>query len=161
MQRGNVYPVSTDPALHFTGALAQNALATLDLPLDQGIAAGRHCRSIVRHLTIISAQALAWEVVFFSQRGFVLNPLVSNAFLCRWRFSGFNGTTYTGAPFFYYQADNIDLPYADADFENRTLPPDQRGGNLHLMLVNRSLTAKLAGEAGAIKITAYMEPTYG
>ena len=50
MQRGNLIPCATDPAQHFVGALAQGAIATLNLHMDEGIAAGRHCRSILRHL---------------------------------------------------------------------------------------------------------------
>lgn len=161
MQRGNVYPTSTDPTRHFLGALDSNEGATLDLPLDTGIAAGRHCRSIVRHLTIIATQQYAWEVVFFSRRGFQMATLGENAFLAHWRFTASDGVTYPASPYYYYQAENIDLPYADHDFEDRALPDVQRGGNLHLLLVNRSPFLKPAGAAGALMITAYLEPTYG
>lgn len=161
MQRGNVYPCATDPAVDFLGALAQNASATLNLHLDEGIAAGRHCRSIVRHLTIVSAQQLSWEVVFFTSRNFSVAAVAQTHFLSGWKFSASNGQQYgVGTPY-YYQASNIDLPYWDADFTDRQLPKELQGGFLHLMLLNRSPTSKLAGVAGAIQITGYFEPTYG
>lgn len=161
MQRGNVYAVPTDPARHFRLALPTGALETLDLRMDEGLAAGRHCRSIVRHLTVVARQALAWEIVFFCRRGFELASPATSGFLCAWRFSASNGVQYGTSPLYYFQAENIDLPYYDADFEDRALPRDQQGGHLHLMLVNRSPTQKDAGDAGEILITAYMEPTYG
>lgn len=160
MQRGNLIPCATDPAQHFVGALAQGAIATLNLHMDEGIAAGRHCRSILRHLTIVSAQQLAWEIVLFTSRGFNIADVASTHYLSGWQFSASNGKQYGASPF-YYQASNIDLPYWDADFTDRALPKELQGGFLHLMLINRSPTAKLAGAAGAILITGYFEPTYG
>lgn len=160
-QRGNVYPCATDPSTQFRGALAQNAFDTLNLKLDEGIAAGRHCRSILRHLTVISAQQLSWEIALFTTRDFSVGAVSTASYLTSWRFSYANGIQYgVGTPY-YYQASNIDLPYWDADFTNRGLPQDQQGGYLHLMLVNRSMTAKLAGDPGMLKITGYFEPTYG
>ena len=160
MQRGNLIPCATDPATQFIGALVQGASATLDLHMDEGIAAGRHCRSILRHLTIVSAQQLAWEIVLFTSRNFNVSSVAQTHYLSGWRFSASNGQQYGSSPY-YYQASNIDLPYWDADFTDRSLPKELQGGFLHLMLVNRSPTTKLAGSAGAILITGYFEPTYG
>ncbi len=161
MQRGSVYPIHSDPTLHFTEALAQNAYEVENIRLEESIAAGRHCRSILRHVTIVSVQALAWEVVLFNRRAFAVDILGNSSFLASWRFSADNGKQYGTSTLYHYHASNIDLPYWDADFIDQTLPRDHQGGNLHVMVVNRSLTAKSAGAAGAVRLTAFLEPTYG
>lgn len=158
--RGNIVAVRTDPAQHFTGALAQNAIATLDLVLPLAIGAGGHSRAIVRQLIVSSIQALSWEVAFFSRYTFQTAPIGQSCFLGSFQFTQTSGKQYGSGPF-YWQAQNVDLPYADADFEDLTLPKEARGGKLHLMLINRSTTGKLAGDAGAIQLTSYLEPTYG
>ena len=162
MQRGNVYPTQTDPAIHFTDALAQNVGEAESIQLDEGIAAGRHCRSIIRHLTIISMQGLAWEVVFFNRRSFFGTSPATSGFLSNYRFTASEGRIFSGTSLYHYHAANLDLNYNDLDFENKNLSFAERGGRMHLMLVNRTLgTDKLAGAAGAVRITISLEPTYG
>lgn len=161
MQRGNVFAARTDPVVHFTGALAQNAIATENVRLPMAIAAGSHCRSILRHLVIFSVQNLVWEVALFGRRTFHGAAIAESSFLASWRFSTGSAIQYGGVGPFISQAPNIDLPYMDEDFENRALPLDQQGGHWHVLLVNRSVTAKLAGAAGAVQIVGYLEPTYG
>jgi hypothetical protein len=160
--RGNVVRAATTPTTDFTGALAMGASATLNLLLPLAIGAGGHSRCIVRHLVIASMEQLAWEVVFFSRKSFALSPIGSSAYLMSTQFSAGNSKQYGGSGPFYYQSTNIDLPYADHDFDDPTLPiADRVGGYLHLMLVNRSAIAKTAGPLGAIEIVCYLEPTYG
>jgi hypothetical protein len=161
MQRGNVYPVQTDPTLHFTDAIAQNAGELEHVRLEETIAAGRHCRSIIRHLTILSTQQLAWEVVLLNRRAALGTTLAASGFLSAYRFTASEGKLYTGSAWYHYFAANVDLPYNDLDFENVALSAIERGGNLHLLLVNRSPISKLAGTAGALRLTLHMEPTYG
>lgn len=158
--RGNVVPVRTDPAVDFTGTLVQNASATLNLRLPLAIGAGGHCRSILRHLVIASLEQRAWELVLFARRSFQTAPIGQSAFIGAFRFAAADGRQYGSSPY-YYQAQNIDLPYFDFDFEDRDLPADQRGGFLHLMLINRSPDAKSAGAGGALQLACYLEPTYG
>lgn len=161
MQRGNVYPIFSDPALHFTEALAQNAGETENLDLDAGISAGHHCRSVIRHLVIVSVQNLAWELTVFGRQTFFGTDLIQDSFLATYRFVASDAKTYTGSPLFHYAVLNVDLPYADFDFEDTSLPAATRGGRLHLMLTNRTLTGKLANAAGAVRVLLQMEPTYG
>lgn len=160
--QGNVVRAATDPAVHFTGAIANNGgIATEDLLLPLAIGAGGHCRSMLRHLVIQSVEQRAWEVALFTRRSFQQGPVGASAFLASWVFATASGKQY-GAGLYVYQALNINLPYLDLDFENRSLPDAQRGGHLHLMLVNRStVDPKSAGAAGAIEIVCYLEPTYG
>lgn len=159
--RGNVVRVTTDPLTRFTDALVTGAGEPENIPLPGAIAAGKHCRSIVRHLVVASVQQLAWEIVFFADRGFQTSPLQQSSFLASFQFAAGNSKQYTANGPFYYQAANIDLPYQDLDFENLQLPATDRGGNLHIMLVNRSPTSKIVGPNGAIQLICYLEPTYG
>lgn len=159
--RGNAFRVATDPALHFVDALATGERTTIDLRLPLAIGAGGHSRSVLRHLTISSVEQRAWEIVLFSRRSFATKPVGSSAFLGSFQFASTNTKQYgVGTPFFY-QATDLELPYYDLDFEDVDLPLNDRGGLLHLMLVNRSPDAKSAGAAGAIEIVCYLEPTYG
>ncbi len=154
--QGNVFLAATDPAAHFLGAQAQNVLATENVLLPFSIGAGMHARAVIRHLTIVSVQQLAWEVAFFGRSTFH-NALVGpNSFLARFRFSSSEGVQYGSGPYCYHAA-NIDLPYADRDIDQGP----QRGGQLHLLLTNRSPVAKSAGADGAIQIVCFMEPTLG
>lgn len=159
--RGNVVRVATNSVTQFTDALITGAAENENVVLPGAIAAGMHCRSIVRHLVVASVEQLAWEIVFFATRSFQTAPLPQSSFISSFQFSAGNSKQYAPGGPFYYQAANIDLPYQDLDFENTQLPPEERGGKLHLMLVNRSPGAKTAGPNGAIQIICYMEPTYG
>jgi len=163
MQRGNVFLVRTDPALHFTDAIAANGgIETENIPLPDAIGAGGHCRSILRHLVVFSTENLSWDVVLFGKKTFHLAPLSEVNFLTSFRLTASTGVRFWPNGPFIYQAPNIDLPYADHDFDDRTLPPEERhGGILHLMLINRSVTPKSADAAGALTVLLYMEPTYG
>lgn len=158
--RGNVVRVATNPETDFTGALVTSELATLDLLLPMAIAGGGHCRSILRHIVVSSVEQRAWEIAIFSRRSFQTTPVGQSAFLGSFQFAMAAGKQYGSGPYFY-QAQNVDIPYADLDFEDQELPLDTRGNHLHLMLVNRSPDPKSVGEAGAIEIVCFLEPTYG
>lgn len=158
--QGNVFLARTNPAVDFTGALAQNASATVNLVLPMAIGAGGHCRTILRHLVIASMEQRAWELALFGRRSFQASPIGQSSFLATWRFTAADGRLFGSSPY-YYQAANLMLPYRDMDFEDLALPLNSRGGQLHLMLLNRSPDAKSAGAAGAIEVVCYLEPTYG
>lgn len=158
--RGNAFRVVTDPTLHFTQPLVTGESATVDLRLPIAIGAGGHCRSVLRHLVIASMEQRAWEVALFSSSSFQSAPIRVSAFLASWQFSAAAGKQYGSSPY-YYQAQNIELPYLDLDFEDQSLPLDARGGQLHLMLINRSVDPKSAGALGAVQLNCYLEPTYG
>lgn len=159
--QGNVVRAATDPAVHFTGALAPSGIATADLVLPLAIGAGGHCRSLLRHLVVLSKEQRAWEIALFTRRSFQTGPVGASAFLASWQFTAASGKQYGTSPY-YYQAQNINLPYQDLDFADQTLPIESRGGMLHVMLVNRSQAdSKSAGDAGLIEIVTYLEPTYG
>jgi hypothetical protein len=158
--QGNAFRAATDPAVHFRGALVTSAIATENLRLPGAIGAGGHCRSVLRHLIVASVEQRAWEIALFSRRSFQSAPVGSSSFLASVQFAAGSGKQYNSGPF-YYQATDINLPYLDLDFEDLSLPQDQRGGVLHLMLVNRSPENKSAGDAGLIEIVTYLEPTYG
>ncbi|MFH1107740.1 MAG: hypothetical protein V1790_00875, partial [Planctomycetota bacterium] len=63
MQAGNVVHVRTDKDTHFTGALVTNAGELENIVLPGAIGAGGHSRARVRAISILSDQALDWEVM--------------------------------------------------------------------------------------------------
>lgn len=158
--RGNNVRVATDPEQHFTGALAQGEMALLDLRLPAAISAGAHCRAIIRALQVVSMEPRSWEVVLFNSRSFQTSPISNSAFLNNYQFAALSGRRYGQSPYFYIAPD-LALPYHDHDINDQSLPLDERGYHLHLMLVNRSADPKSAGPDGAVQVVCYMEPTYG
>ena len=165
MQAGQIILVRTNPATQFTGTLAQNAAATVSLAtmlpagtiigdgyVDGGLGAGLTVRARLRGLTIVSMENLAWEVWLWAKDTFntfsVLGDLMP---LGRWSFAAGDGVQIAGTGPYYYYVDGNDQPYIDA----------LRKGEINLMLVNRSITGKSAGDPGAILLQLAFEPTYG
>lgn len=165
MQAGNVYRLRTVAAQHFTGACNQNAALTADLDLFatdatkplgdlMGLGAGKHLRSRIRELRILSQQNLAWEVWWFgasmaTQGGAVIG---TEKYLGRWTFIALDGIQATGDTFFYYYINGLDIAYQDLDLT----------GKMHMRLVNRSAAAKLAaGAGGNIEIEMGLELLQG
>jgi hypothetical protein len=161
MQRGNVFPTRSDPATHFLAAITTGQSVAEHLPIISAVSAGMHSRSIIRHLVFFSVQNLAWELVFFGRRTLTGASLGEDSFLASYRFTASDGVQYAANAAFVYQATNVDLPYADFDVEDPSIPLADRGGKWHVLLINRSPTAKLANAAGAVRLVGYFEPTYG
>jgi len=63
------------------------------------------------------------------------------------------GKRIAGAGQYYYASpsNNLDIAYRDAD----------KSGKLHVLLVNRSATAKNAGATGEVKLRFVVRPIYG
>jgi hypothetical protein len=149
---GNSFVVATISTAHFTGALAQNAAEGIDLDLPMSIAAGLHSRSLVRQVIVKSVQNLDWEIYLFDRgtKHTELDP-DRNGFLGHWRLTASQGLRIGATGLFYYYVDGLAVPYEDRDQQ----------GRLHLVLINRSATAKDAGAPGALTIQFRLEPTYG
>lgn len=164
MQVGQLIPVRTDPATQFTGALAQNAVATLNITrppttgmaagyLDPGLGAGNTVRSILRSVLIASVENLAWEIWLWGKDTF--NASTTNpAGEFPWGkkvFATGDAVRFAGAGLYYYYADGLYIPYQDLD----------QTGEIHLMLVNRSAASKSANANGAVLIQLNLEPCLG
>jgi hypothetical protein len=181
-QSGNINIFQTVSTVHYTGTIAQNAGATEDI-LVTAAGAGVRCR--IRSLCVYSVQNLAWEIQFYGAE-FATGSAASidsENFLGRWTFQvgdGVQGPTDTaggsspanavGGNYFYY-IDGLDIAYEDRDTTPIVgLGPAQgaavTGGavgtsTLHMALVNRSATGKLAGGPGGIVIRVAVESTLG
>lgn len=165
MQQGSIVRVRTDKDVDFTGALAQNASATANLVPPMAIAAGGHCRARLHSIAIVSDQQLAWELMLFSTNSFATSSdLDQVGFLGKWAFIEADGVQIAGAGPFLYYIDGLDIAYKCTDFDDHStfiagakIP----AGQVHLMLVNRSVTGKNAGATGEIVIQLGFEPTEG
>lgn len=151
MQAGLIYSCRTVSTRDFLEALAQDAASIATIQLPDAIGGSGTSRAIIRHLTILSVQNLAWEVVLYRRSSFHQADIDSYSILSRMRFTATDGVLIPGSGFYAYLSNNVDLPYAD----------DDRLGRLYLMLINHSAGAKSAGAAGAVVLELHMEPTYG
>lgn len=165
MQSSRLIAVRTDPATQFIGTLAQNVAATLDLAMptgaqvagdgyvDGGLMAGGVGTSRLRSLLIQSVQNFAWEVWLWGTSAFnvsLTNPAL-NVPLGRWSFAEGDGVQIGGTGLYYYYIEGLDTAYADFG----------RTGLLHIMLVNRSASGKLAAASGALNLQFMFDPSLG
>lgn len=162
MQIGQLILSQTDPATQFTEALAQNAYATVSLAagatigkIDPGVSAAPSVKSRLQSIAVQSVQNLAWEVWLWRSAQFNLSltdPSLNHP-AGRWSFLESDAVRLGATPagLYYYYIEGLDHFYVDADNTSK----------LHVMLVNRSATPKLADASGAIGITFALAPTLG
>lgn len=159
MQAGNLQRVRTLSTTHFLGAAVQNAALVENLDVKamlggdgEGLAAGRHMRSRLHEIRIISAQQLAWEIELWGKAAGIGGAAIdAEFFLGKFAFASGDGTNATGDTFFHYWVPGLDLSYQDLDLT----------GQVHIRLINRSAVAKIAGAGGAIVVELGLEATQG
>lgn len=156
MQAGNLTRVRSRPATDWTTALAQNASEAISLPLPAAIAAGKHCRCRIRAIDLVSSDNLAWELLFFTNNRMQLPISVEEDGFCgRVKFTEPDGGPQIGLVTlsnFYYHRPGLDIPYEDGD----------KIGNLNVVLVNRSPSAKTSLAAGGQFLAVFtLELTLG
>lgn len=152
MNVGGVLYVASDSAVDFLGAIAQNATQLADITIsDQGIAAGRRCRSVLRNLMIASTENLDWEVWLFSKTGGVTGVPNTETVRGFWSFVAADAKRIGGAGLYYYYVDGLYVPYEDLGMT----------GQLHAGLVNRSVAAKTANAGGALIVRFGLEQCNG
>lgn len=169
--------VRTNPATDFRTALAVNAgTATLNLKLPL-----RDPLWFIRAISIVSVQALAWELMLFTRADNMDGSIVGQNFSSVWQFGEpvvgppatpgwpFDIPDVTPQPDLYnYYVDGNMMPYMDMDQMGTPNPyadvPLGRGvsnanpsnASLHVRLVNRSSTGKLADDDGALQVIFYV-----
>ena len=149
MQPGIVHYVRTLAASQFRAALAQNAIATLDLdPAIQGVSLGPHAACHVVGVQILSAEQLDWGVYLYRKNTYNVATIDSNFLAGYWEFvaSTARRIAATG-PYIYFDASSPQIPYWDED----------RLGQIHMGLVNRSAAGKSADDAGAISVRLFLQ----
>lgn len=145
------YEFKTDPSggLNgvFRGTIAQNAAAQIDALLPPTLQdVNGQARFVISSLTIVSIQNLAWEIWIW--RKAARNTLTAGVtsggsdFVGRWTFAAGDAVQEAGTGDFVYYIDGLDIPYSD----------DDHSGKLHIDLINRSVTGKSSGDAGAVQV---------
>lgn len=143
--KGETFSIRSDKDTHFTGALLQNnqEVAALSLPAEIDINAISEFS--IEGITIQSKQNLLWQVMIWGAVGADDADLDLDTFKDSVSFPSSSGESIgngAGSQFYYPSAD-LDIPYKFAS------PNDLK---LYVGLVNRSLTAKLAGVTGEVVI---------
>lgn len=162
MQQGNVLRVRTISTEHFTGAIIQNAAENEAISVGElanngagwGIAAGKHMRTRVHDIRLLSVENLAWAVELYGTEASFPenNPSIDNEiFLGRWEFQAADGRKDTADDYWKYWVPGLDMSFQDM----------ASLGKLYVRLVNLSAAAKTAGAGGAIVIEFGLEPTQG
>lgn len=142
------HSIETDPAVHFTGALATNAAEQEHIALAPPLSGFRNnARGIVQSLAIISKENLDWELILWGNSTCNTADPATDSFIGRWSFVAADAVRVAGANLYYYYIDGLAVPYRD----------DDQTGELHVSLLNRSAAAKSAGAAGALKVIVRIE----
>jgi hypothetical protein len=154
-----IYKQRTDATVQWTGALATNAAATADITLTSYPGYNGQIESILRGITVASVQNLAWEFDFFMSNTYQGSSTNTDTFIGRWSFAATDGVQIAATGDYLYYIDGLEIPLWNTDTAAIT------GGNgavagtaqLHIALVNRSATSKIAGASGNITATLWLE----
>lgn len=143
-----IYKVRTDKDTNFTGAIAQNAGATANLVVPAGLSGmDGQVELILRGITVISKENLSWETQFFASDAYQNADLDLDGFIARWTFAASDAVQIGATGTYEYYIDGLEIPLWDND----------RSGEIHLELVNRSAASKTAGAAGQLVVTLWIE----
>jgi len=141
-----VWVVRSDKDTHFTGALLTNALELEALGDAAPTSSNRTAsiRSIIRRITVISVQNLAWDVMLF--KAAYTPPLTVDGDLhpmVDWlSFAAADGVRVAGAGLYLYTWSGMEFPYYNTDAP----------GRIHVGLINRDATAKIIAAGGEIVV---------
>lgn len=144
--------VRSNPDTQYTGAILQNESENEDIQLAPSMqAVGNPLR--LTALSLISVQNLSWELWLFGSSVFQSADFAADQFLGMWGFNAADARRVNSGTFaqYYYYIDGLNIPYVDRSASGSVLP------SLHAALVNRSVTAKIAGAAGDIVVQATLE----
>lgn len=134
--------VRSDKDTHFTGVLATNAME-LEVLGDAAPTSSNRVptiRSKITRITVISEQNLAWDIMLF--KAAFTPPLTADADLhplVDWlSFTAGDGVRVAAAGLYLYSWSGFSFPYYTTDVM----------GRIHVGLINRDGTAKLASAGG-------------
>lgn len=160
-----LYKVRTTSTVQWTAAIAQNAAVNANIAVPAGLSGmNGQVECILRGLTIVSKEQLAWELAFYTSDLFAGSSIDTDTYIGSWAFAA-SGTAGDGEQIaatgdFLYYIDGLEIPLWDTDLDVITAGLDATAGSgeLHVRLVNRSAAAKTANAAGAIAVTFWLEP---
>ncbi len=142
--------INSDKDTHFTGALAQNAIENENIAFPSDFSTAQIQKLLINKISLQSDQALNWDLILWSDDGFAdTSDMDSDAHIIKGEFLASNSYQIAGANQYYYDYEPVNpIPYIDQD----------NSGELHVGLINRSITAKIAGATGEVKIRFMVEP---
>lgn len=171
--------VASNPTTQFVESIGINeATANYDLTLPL-----RDAWWFIRGISIVSKEALQWELWLFTKADNMDGTLAGQNFLSSWQFwepnvgppatPGWPVTTPDISPateLYNYYVDGNMMPYVDLDQVLRRNPvynvpsgappapanAAPANSKLHVRLINRSASAKTAGTAGQVLVTFYV-----
>ncbi len=149
MQTGKILLARTNAATQFRSALAQNAGEPLSLDLA-GYSVGQRVDSILRSISVVSMEDRQWDFWFYGRSTMSAGPLVDIPFIGSWWF-GVSGRQYIGTGLYHYYIEGLQIPVRDLDQTSK----------LHVVLINRSATAKSADDAGQLVVQFGLEMSLG
>lgn len=136
--------IRTDKDSHFTGAIAQFAAEEENIGFPTDWATVGIQKVQIESLTLISDQALSYDIQFYSKDTFANTDIDSDKFVKTFKFVQGDGIQRAGANQYYYDISPDSLPYTYIDEDNSS--------EFHIALINRSATAKNAGATGEVTL---------
>lgn len=160
MQTGQVFTVASINGVHFTDALATDAIEYEHLVMPSAIAGAGTCRAKLRSIRIWSTQQLAWDLWLFDREvPWPVSPDPNiDGFRGFWEFDAAGGKQIAGAGLYYYLIWGLDVDYEDTDYTEHLRADGNPEPRLHVGLIHR--TAQTT-KAGHFRVAFVMEPTLG
>ncbi len=142
--------IDSDKDTHFTGALAQDAIENENISFPSDFSTAQMQKLKIHQISIQSDQALDWDLILWSDDGFAdTSDIDSDPHIIAETFLASDAVQIAGANQTYYRYNPVTpILYIDKD----------NSGELHVGLINRSVTAKNAGATGEVKVRFMVEP---
>jgi len=141
--------VASDKDDHFRGALIENAIASesLSMPADW-ITAGVQ-KGVISEMSFQSDQNLDWELLFWSKNEYDNTDLDLSTVITRITLAATDADQVAGSDQYIYKNPLLaNIGYMDEDNSSK----------VHVSLINRSTTAKGAGDAGKVALRIGITP---
>ena len=159
-QLGQIVSLTTDPAVDFVDAISDEVMDLESLELDLSICGTPTARCRITGISIVSTEALDWRLWLWRKAAGPGADIAANSFIGFWTFASSAAVRIGATGLYYYFIFGLDIPYTDEDTAEEKPDPTKPSGRFHLGLQPTS-GGKSAGEAGAVKITLFVDPTHG
>lgn len=142
--------IESDKDDHFSTTLAQNAIDYEDLAFPTDFSTTQMQKLLIHQISVMSDQALNWDITLWSDDGRAdTSDIDSDAHIITISFLASDATQVAGANQYYYKYEPVQpIFYEDKD----------NSGELHVGLINRSVTAKDAIATSGFRVKFRVEP---
>lgn len=159
-QLGQIISLTTDPAVNFVDAIADEAMDLESLALDLSVCGTPTARCRITGIAVVSVEPLDWRLWLWRVAAGPGADIAANAFIGYWQFTAAAAVRIAATGLYYYYIFGLDVPYTDEDEPANKPDPLRPSGRFHLGLQPTN-GAKTAGAGGAVKITLFVDPTHG